>query len=127
MVQNSDSHQLYGPHGRYWHAISRPTPEYLEDRQSDYKYVQACAISAVGRNGTGGGVYLNGVPVPDKFPVRLRRGDVLQLQVPGSGGMYPPASRNREALARDIADGLVTPEAAVRDYGHAPTLEHAAE
>lgn len=80
-----------------------------------------------GLAGTGGGVYLNGVPVPDKFPVRLRRGDVLQLQVPGSGGMYPPASRNREALARDIADGLVTPEAAVRDYGHAPTLEHAAE
>lgn len=80
-----------------------------------------------GLAGTAGGVYLNGVPVPDKFPVRLQRGDVLQLEVPGSGGMYPPANRDREALARDIADELVTPEAAARDYGHAPTLEHAAE
>ncbi len=80
-----------------------------------------------GLPGAAGGLYLNGVPVPDKIPLRLQRGDVLQLRVPGSGGMYPPAMRDPGALALDIADELVTREAALRDYGHAPAHEHAAD
>jgi N-methylhydantoinase B len=76
--------------------------------------------------GSAGGLYLNGIPVPDKLPLTLNRGDVLQLHVPGSGGMYAPAARDVQALARDLADGLVTPEAAMRDYGHAPRLDDAA-
>jgi len=79
-----------------------------------------------GLAGSAGGLYLNGTPVPDKLPLTLRRGDVLELHVPGSGGMYAPAMRDMQALALDIADGLVTREAAMRDYGHAPRLDDAA-
>jgi N-methylhydantoinase B len=75
-----------------------------------------------GLAGSAGGLYLNGTPVPDKLPLTLHRGDVLAMHVPGSGGMYAPASRDVHALALDIADGLVTPEAALRDYRQAPRL-----
>ena len=78
-----------------------------------------------GLPGSAGGLYLNGDAVPDKLPVTLRRGDILALHVPGSGGMYAPAKRDRRALARDIADGVVTREAALRDYGEAPELDDA--
>jgi N-methylhydantoinase B len=80
-----------------------------------------------GLAGAAGGLFLNGKPVPDKLPLRLERGDVLRLEIPGAGGMYPPRERDPQALARDIADGLVTRAAAVRDYGHAPELRDAAE
>lgn len=70
-----------------------------------------------GLEGAGGGAYLNNRPVPDKLPVVLNKGDVLRLEVPGSGGMYPPEERDPEALARDIESGLVTAEASRRDYG----------
>ena len=75
-----------------------------------------------GLPGSPGGLFLNGNAVPDKLPISLRRGDILELHVPGSGGMYAPSTRDRRALARDIADGLVTREAALRDYGDAPEL-----
>ncbi len=80
-----------------------------------------------GLAGAAGGLYLNGRPIPDKLPVRMERGDVLRLEIPGAGGMYPPGERDPQALARDIADGLVTRDAAARDYGYAPELRDAAE
>jgi N-methylhydantoinase B len=80
-----------------------------------------------GRAGAAGGLFLNDVPVPDKMALTLARGDILRLEVPGAGGMYDPAERSREALARDIANGLVTREGAVREYGMAPELRDAAE
>jgi N-methylhydantoinase B len=72
-----------------------------------------------GRDGLGGAHLLNGEPIPDKTPVTLKRGDVMRILTPGSGGMYPPAERAPAALARDLADGVVTPEAALREYGAA--------
>jgi N-methylhydantoinase B len=70
-----------------------------------------------GGSGLGGGNFLNGGPVADKLPLLLHRGDVLTLEVPGSGGMYPARERDRRALRRDVEDGIVSPEAAARDYG----------
>ena len=80
-----------------------------------------------GLAGAPGGLFLNGAPVPDKMAVTLDRGDVLRLEVPGSGGMYHPRDRDRDALARDVADGLVSPESAVRDYGSVPERANAAD
>jgi N-methylhydantoinase B len=82
-----------------------------------------------GGAGAGGSHLLNGRQIADKQPVALRPGDVLRILTPGSGGMYPPAERDLEALARDIANGIVTPETAQREYGSQPTLRraHAAE
>jgi N-methylhydantoinase B len=49
--------------------------------------------------------------------VALRRGDVVVIETSGGGGHGPPAGRPAEALAADIAEGLVTQEGALRDYG----------
>lgn len=70
-----------------------------------------------GQPGAAGAIYLNGEPVPDKLPLTLQRGDVLRLDVPGSGGMYAASQRSPGALARDLADGVVTLEGARRGYG----------
>ena len=80
-----------------------------------------------GLDGAAGGLFLNGSPVPDKLPLVLNKGDVLRLEVPGSGGMYRPDLRQREALLRDVADGLITRDRAARDYGYTPDMRDAAE
>lgn len=69
-----------------------------------------------GRPGAAGALRLNGEPIPDKVPRVLRKGDVMELVVPGSGGMYPPGERDRKALLRDVADEVVSPEAVRRNY-----------
>lgn len=70
-----------------------------------------------GLPGAAGGHYLNGERVADKVPVLLARGDVMRLEIPGSGGAYPPDERDPHALARDIDDDLVSPAAARKLYG----------
>ncbi|MGQ0663044.1 MAG: hydantoinase B/oxoprolinase family protein [Pseudomonadota bacterium] len=67
--------------------------------------------------GAAGGVLVNGRPVPDKVPIQLDRGDVMTLRVPGSGGMYPARERDPMRVRRDVENSIVSPEAALRDYG----------
>jgi N-methylhydantoinase B len=55
--------------------------------------------------------------VKSKDRVDLRKGDVLTLYTAGGGGYGPPAERDRRLVARDVAQGYVTPEAARREYG----------
>jgi N-methylhydantoinase B len=47
----------------------------------------------------------------------LKRDDVVSLRTSGAGGYGPPAERDPELIARDIADGYVTEEEALRQYG----------
>ena len=47
-----------------------------------------------GLPGAAGGVFLNDQPVADKVPLTMNQGDVLRLEVPGGGGMYPPHLRD---------------------------------
>ena len=79
-----------------------------------------------GRPGAAGGLFLNGAPVPDKMALTLNRGDILRLEIPGAGGMYHPSARNPDAVAADIANGLVTPASAARDYGVVAEADDAA-
>ena len=69
-----------------------------------------------GKPGAPGGLYLNDKPIPDKLPVILHRGDVLRMQTPGSGGVYPPNERDHAALSADVEAGIVSRESAERDY-----------
>lgn len=46
-----------------------------------------------GRDGATGAILLNDKPIADKTPVKLAKGDVMQLLTPGSGGMRPPEGR----------------------------------
>ncbi len=57
------------------------------------------------------------------FGVKLRRGQRVRIESPGGGGYGPPAERAPEAIERDIRLGLVTPEAAKRDYGGAASSD----
>lgn len=70
-----------------------------------------------GGAGMGGCHSVNGQPVDDKLPVMLKTGDVMTLEIPGSGGLGPASERNSAAVMRDVADGIVSPEAAFADYG----------
>jgi N-methylhydantoinase B len=55
---------------------------------------------------------LNGQVIPSKTVQTLRRGDVVTFETPGGGGMYAPAERAPQAVARDLASGLVSADAA---------------
>ena len=71
-----------------------------------------------GRPGMGGRHSVNGDIVDDKLPVILQAGDVMTLEIPGSGGVGPVAERDLAAVARDVADGIVSKDAALADYGY---------
>ena len=59
-----------------------------------------------------------GTMSPSKFSnIRLRRGDQVKIVAPGGGGWGDPLERSAERVIADVAEGLVTPEAALRDYG----------
>ncbi|MET0569141.1 MAG: hydantoinase B/oxoprolinase family protein [Hyphomicrobiaceae bacterium] len=62
----------------------------------------------------------NGEKLHSKETREIKQGDVLSFRLSGAGGYGPPEKRERAAIARDIADGYITPEAAQRDYGWAP-------
>ena len=47
---------------------------------------------------------------------RLRPGDTVIMDAAGGGGYGDPAEREREALLRDVRDGKVSRESALRDY-----------
>jgi 5-oxoprolinase (ATP-hydrolysing) len=47
--------------------------------------------------------------------------EVVELVLAGGAGYGPASERARDAIAEDVALGLVSPEAATRDYGVEPT------
>ncbi len=51
-------------------------------------------------------------------PLERQQGDVLSVQAAGGGGFGPPSAREAARIERDLESGLVSPEAARRDYGH---------
>lgn len=51
--------------------------------------------------------------------IRLEQGEAVLLETPGGGGYGPPRDRNPEAVARDVAMGLLSEDAATAAYGAA--------
>lgn len=49
--------------------------------------------------------------------VPLKRGDIVTIETSGGGGYGDPRARDPQRLARDLAEGLVTPQAAASVYG----------
>ena len=78
----------------------------------------------VERAGTGGWrtfVDAFGTMSPSKFSgIRLEPGDRVRIAMPGGGGYGDPLRRDPARVARDLADGFVTPEAAAAAYGYRP-------
>ena len=48
---------------------------------------------------------------------QLKRGDVVSFRLAGAGGYGNPADRDHEAIKRDLADELISPEHARENYG----------
>ncbi|ANF58186.1 hydantoinase B/oxoprolinase family protein [Halotalea alkalilenta] len=57
------------------------------------------------------------IALHSKQTCTLKRGDVLSLRLAGGGGYGPVAERDPAAVHRDVSDGFVSPEAALRRYG----------
>lgn len=49
------------------------------------------------------------------FP--LQAGDVFRIETPGGGGFGDPKKRDPERVLRDVREGYVTPDQALKDYG----------
>jgi N-methylhydantoinase B len=56
-------------------------------------------------------------PIRAKGRQVVAEGDVLRLELPGGGGFGDPRQRPRDLVARDLADGLLSKEAARDVYG----------
>ena len=67
---------------------------------------------APGRVGLTSGVTLKG-----KGHQVVPPGECLRLEMPGGGGLGDPKQRPRDQVREDLADGLISPEAAERIYG----------
>jgi N-methylhydantoinase B len=59
----------------------------------------------------------DGQPVFAKGRLVLAPGERLTIELPGGGGWGDPRRRDPERVASDVADGLVSREAAEREYG----------
>ncbi len=58
----------------------------------------------------------DGPDLPGKGEVRIELGQTLIFETPGGGGFGLPAERAREAVARDLAEGLISEQAAREIY-----------
>lgn len=70
-----------------------------------------------GQPGRPGFVKKNGIPVTEsKGIVELLEGDVLEIGLPGGGGVGAPAERDPELVGRDVKNRFVSVEAAETIY-----------
>lgn len=71
-----------------------------------------------GGNGANGRISLgSGAVLKGKGRQSVPAGDRLILEMPGGGGIGDGNTRDRSQLSRDVRDGFVSPEAALREFG----------
>ena len=58
----------------------------------------------------------SGIALPGKGRHHIPAGDRIVIQSPGGGGLGDPTSRDPALVRQDVAQGLITEEAAARDY-----------
>lgn len=56
------------------------------------------------------------IRLPNTDAVRLQRGDIVELSVGGGAGWGDPSARDAQAVAADLADGLISSEHARQHY-----------
>jgi N-methylhydantoinase B len=100
--------------------------ELLQDAVVVRRYDRARFPPAGVAGGAAGGgsrfVIRSGTAQQEETPAsgryELRAGERFFLQSAGGGGYGDPKRRDRAALARDLAEGYVSADAATRDYGN---------
>jgi len=75
-----------------------------------------------GQDGSAGKVLKNGEKQFPKGKVVLKRGDRLQVETPGGGGWGKSADRPVALIELDLAEGLISPQAAETLYGYVSTV-----
>src|ERR1700704_3554584 len=80
-----------------------------------------------GQSGSAGKVQKNGQPQFPKGKVVLKTGERLEVGTPGGGGGGQTSERSGELVELDLAEGLITPEAAKKIYRHTRATPAAAE
>ena len=70
-----------------------------------------------GRSGSLRQYLINGEPVHPQGRYVLAPGDVVTIIEPGGGGFGNPQQRDPDLVVRDVHEGMVSREAAARDYG----------
>jgi N-methylhydantoinase B len=86
-----------------------------------------CFGVADGQSGSAGKVQKNGQPQFPKGKVVLKTGERLEVETPGGGGWGRTSERVGELIELDLAEGLITPEAAKKIYRHTRATPAAAE
>ena len=72
-----------------------------------------------GGDGAAGLVHLkSGATLRTKGYQVIPAGDRLVLELPGGGGMGPATQCDPALVARDVRDGLVSPDSAFQHHGH---------
>ena len=80
-----------------------------------------------GGNGAPGAIRLaSGDLLAGKGNQVIPANDRLIIETPGGGGLGDPRLRQRQSLARDVIDGLVSQPEAISSYGFAPTTSPSA-
>ncbi len=77
---------------------------------------QGGGTGAAGRIRIGEG----GADLPGKGEIRVPAGETLIFETPGGGGFGPAGERDRAQVLRDLAEGLISAEAARDIYGVEP-------
>jgi N-methylhydantoinase B len=73
---------------------------------------------AGGGPGAAGKVRLrSGATLPSKGQVTIPAGDAVVVEMPGGGGYGDPRGRDPNSVVQDVAQGFVSLEAALHDYG----------
>lgn len=82
-----------------------------------------CGVPPLGREGGSSGAAgrvslgIGGQPLRPKGQQSIPPGDRLRLDMPGGGGFGDPLDRDPGSVAQDVVNGVVSREAATRDYG----------
>lgn len=80
-----------------------------------------------GQSGSAGKVLKEGNPHFPKGKIVLKTGERLEVNTPGGGGWGKASERSRELIEQDLAEGLVTPNAAKEIFGYSGSVAVAAE
>jgi N-methylhydantoinase B len=83
------------------------------DETGDFPLQGRCG----GRNGRGGGLWLNEEPIPHGIYRRFWPNDRIKFRLGGGGGYGDPFEREVELVLEDVRSGLVSITAAAADYG----------
>jgi N-methylhydantoinase B len=70
-----------------------------------------------GRNGRGGGLWLNDEPIDHGIYRRFWPNDRIRFRLGGGGGFGDPFEREIERVVSDVRAGFVSVEGAAADYG----------